>query len=168
MSITETPTAQLLLENVRGRDTEPRGEWWTPELLRCPGHEAKGHRGQGHETGLAQLAAGRPPSKLEVIFQPTGTVNRLEDCFSIHFIQGTQELPSIVKIREKKDTGMLGVVRPVERLMEGEPWLRKGKERGGIPCQCLRRPLSSLPCLFFTGKPPVPVCAHGQDGAVLK
>lgn len=47
-------------------------------------------------------------------------MNRLEDCFSIYFIQGTEELPSIVKIREKKDTKMLGGVRPVERLMERE------------------------------------------------
>ena len=164
----ETPTAPLLLENVRGCDTEPRGEWWTPELICCPGHEGKGHQVQGHGTGLAQLVAGRPPSKLEVIFWPTGTVNRLEDCFSIYFIQGTEELPSIVKIREKKDTKMLGGVRPVERLMERETWLRKGKERGGIPCRCLRRPLSSLPCLFVMGKPPVPMCVHGQDGAVLK
>ena len=65
--------------------------------------------------------------------QLKGRLKCLEECFSIHFIQGTCELQSIVKIKQKKDTKMLRGVRPVERLMVEEMWLRREKEREEIP-----------------------------------
>lgn len=112
----------------------PEGSCEAPELILLPwmwGQWASAT--VAHGTVLAELVTSHPHSKLKMISQMKGRLKWLEECFSIHFIQGTCELQSIVKLKQKKDTKMLRGVRPIERLMVEEIWLRKEKEREEIP-----------------------------------
>ena len=106
---------------MRGAGTQsPEGRGEHQSVSRCPGHEVKGHGLQG-PTGqdwLSWSTVTTQQVRSDLLTSRDSEYTRRVLLNS--FYPGHIELPSVVKIREKKDTRMLGGVRPVERLMKGE------------------------------------------------
>lgn len=126
-----------------------RGSCEAPELILLPwmwGQQASAANGLWDSTSWA----GHPHCKLKVVSQ---LFNRDSDVagriLSVHFIKSTCKQQSTVEIKEKKNTRMLRGVRPFERLMVEEMWLRE-KKGNKLFSLSLLSPLSSSSLLWET------------------